>query len=87
MGPPEGKPMKIIRFAERNWRPDAQTLISTGDYRIPLDMSEELAQRALAEGAAVLVAPAALERKPAPARLETKPAPRGATSTKVTPAA
>lgn len=47
--------MKVIRFAERNWRPDSRTLISTGDYWIPRDMSEELAERALREGAAVLV--------------------------------
>lgn len=58
--------MKVIRFAERNWRPDARTLISTGDYRIPLDMSEELAERAVREGAAVVVTE----------RVETKPARR-----------
>ncbi len=47
--------MKTIRFAERNWRPDAATLISAGDYRIPEDMPEELAQRALSEGVAELL--------------------------------
>jgi DNA polymerase IIIc chi subunit len=47
--------MKRIRFAEKNWRPDDRTLISTGDYRIPEDMAPELAERAIAEGAAVVV--------------------------------
>lgn len=51
--------MKVIRFAEKNWRPDATTLINTGDYRIPEDMPLELAQRAVAEGAAVVVQAAA----------------------------
>jgi hypothetical protein len=65
--------MKVIRFAERNWRPDARTLISTGDYWIPRDMSEELADRALQEGAAVLVSEER-ETKPAQLALEIKPA-------------
>lgn len=47
--------MKVIRFAERNWRPDEGSLVSTGDYRVPEDMPEELAQRALEDGVAVLV--------------------------------
>jgi hypothetical protein len=47
--------IRVIRFAEKNWRPDARTLISTGDYRIPEDMPLELAERAVAEGAAVVV--------------------------------
>ncbi len=51
----------IIRFAEKNWRPDDKTLINTGFYWIPRDMSEELARRALAEGVAVLVEDDALE--------------------------
>lgn len=47
--------MTTIRFAEKNWRPDESTLVHTGDYRVPQDMSEDLAQRALEEGAAVAV--------------------------------
>lgn len=50
-----GSTIKTIRFAEKNWRPDSATLISTGDYRIPEDMPFELAQRAVDEGAAVVV--------------------------------
>ncbi len=45
----------IICFEDKNWRPDDKTLINTGFYLIPRDMSEELARRALAEGVAVLV--------------------------------
>jgi hypothetical protein len=45
----------IICFPEKNWRPDEKTLINTGYYWIPRDMSEELAKRALAEGVAVLI--------------------------------
>lgn len=41
----------VIRF-ETNWRPDERTLLGSGDYRVPLDMSDELAQRAIAEGVA-----------------------------------
>jgi hypothetical protein len=50
--------MKVIRFADKNWRPNEATLISTGDYRIPEDMSLELAERAVRDGAAVVVEPA-----------------------------
>ena len=64
--------MKIIRFAEKNWRPDAATLISTGDYRIPEDMPLELAQRAVAEGAAVVVE---ADSPPDPATKRKKAAP------------
>jgi hypothetical protein len=66
--------MKIIRITAQQgtWRPDLRTLYHFGDYRVPLDMSEELAARALAEGVAELVR----EAKPDPVRLETKPAPR-----------
>lgn len=60
--------MMVIRFQPNNWRPDSRTLISTGDYRIPLDMSEELANRALSEGVAIVVR----ETKPAGRRLEFK---------------
>ena len=41
----------VIRFAT-NWRPNDCTLLGSGDYRVPLDMSDELAKRAIAEGAA-----------------------------------
>lgn len=77
-GGPKGLPsstMKIIRFAEKNWRPDAATLISTGDYRIPEDMSLELAERAVAEGAAVVVEAAPAEMPAAqPSKRPRKPA-------------
>lgn len=39
-----------VRFAE-TWRPDGR-LIHTGVYRIPEDMPEELALRAISEGVA-----------------------------------
>lgn len=43
--------MKTLHIPEpTSWRPDAQTLLHFGDYRIPLDISEELAARAVAEG-------------------------------------
>ncbi len=45
----------IICFEDKNWRPDDKTLINTGLYWIPRDMSVELARRALADGVAVLV--------------------------------
>lgn len=60
--------LRIIRFAEKNWRPDARTLISTGEYRIPEDMPLELAERAVSEGAAVVVATDAPVQTPAPRR-------------------
>lgn len=64
--------MKIIRIpAPGTWRPDSRSLYHFGDYRIPLDMSEELAARALAEGVAVTVT-APLETKPAPRVRATK---------------
>lgn len=63
--------MKVIRFAEKNWRPDDRTLISTGDYRIPEDMTPELARRAVEEGAAVVVVSA--EPAPAPSAAAKKP--------------
>ena len=70
--------MKIIRIPEPGtWRADANTLFHFGDYRVPLDMSEQLAQRAIDEGVAVLVT-APLQTKPAsPQGLETKPARAG----------
>ena len=75
--------MKIIRIPAGTWRPDSRSLYHFGDYRIPLDMSEELAARALADGVAELV-PGGRETKPAPAPNETKPAPR-VRATKDTP--
>ena len=66
--------MKIIRIpAPNTWRPDARMLFHFGDYRVPQDMSEELAERAIAEGVAELLPRA--EREPYPAKrakLETK---------------
>lgn len=47
--------MKILRIAQGTWRPDANTLLHFGDYRVPLDMSEELAGRAVAEGVGSLI--------------------------------
>lgn len=79
---PANLTMKIIRLAERNWRPDDATLVSTGDYRVGLDISEELAARAVAEGVAVEVvtdapvAPdessAAADQQPAPTTVRRK---------------
>lgn len=62
-----------IRFAENNWRPDAATLVSTGDYRIPEDMTQELADRAIAEGAAVLIVEEQAPPPKAGAKQTTKP--------------
>lgn len=43
--------MKTLHIPEpTSWRPDARTLLHFGDYRIPADISEELAARAVAEG-------------------------------------
>jgi hypothetical protein len=48
--------MKTLRIPEpTTWRPDRSTLYHFGDYRIPLDMSEELALRAVAEGVGTLI--------------------------------
>lgn len=64
---------RIVRFADRNWRPAPGVLISTGDYRVPEDMPEDLAQRAVSEGAAVFVMPP--PPAPAPARRGPKGGP------------
>lgn len=49
--------MKMISISEPNtWRPDGKTLLHFGTYRVPEDMSDELAARAVAEGVAVEVA-------------------------------
>lgn len=66
--------MKTLRIASGTWRPDARTLFHFGDYRIPLDMSEDMAARAVAEGVGEIVA----EAKPAATTYETKPARRPA---------
>ncbi len=47
--------MKILRIPDGTWRPDARTLFHFGDYRIPLDMSEEMADRAVADGVGTIV--------------------------------
>lgn len=46
-----------IRIPEQpgTWRPDGARLFHFGEYRVPEDMSEELAKRALEEGAASVV--------------------------------
>lgn len=46
--------MKQIRIPEGTWRTDGR-LFHFGTYRIPDDMSEELAQRAVSDGVAVVV--------------------------------
>jgi len=48
--------VKAIRIPEPTaWRPDAKTLLHFGTYQVPDDISAELAERAVAEGAAVAV--------------------------------
>lgn len=48
--------MKILRIPEpESWRPEPELLFAFGDYRVPLDMSEELADRAVAAGVGTLV--------------------------------
>lgn len=48
--------MKTLRIREPlAWRPDARSLYHFGDYRIPADMSEELAAQAVADGVGELV--------------------------------
>ena len=60
--------MKLICIPEPNsWRPEPGVLYHFGLYRVPEDMSDELAQRAVAEGAAQEV-----ETKPAPPVAATK---------------
>lgn len=65
--------MKLIRIAAGNWRPDGRQLFHFGTYRVPEDMPESLARRAVEEGIAVIVdepVDAGARRKRAP--LETK---------------
>ena len=65
----------VIRFAT-NWRPDDCTLLGSGDYRVPLDMSDELAKRAIAEGVAEYRdAESARSAEPAPGRDDPDPEP------------
>lgn len=52
--------MKAIRIPEGTWRPDAARLYHFGTYRVPQDMPEDLARRAVAEG----VAEEVLEEQP-----------------------
>lgn len=63
--------MKIRIPEPTTWRPDGM-LFAFGDYRVPEEMSEELAKRAVAEGAAVVLddgdASQAAKAKPAKAR-------------------
>ena len=48
--------MKTLRIPEpTTWRPDGATLVHFGDYRIPIDISAELAERAVAEGAGTII--------------------------------
>lgn len=47
--------MKIRIPEPSSWRPDGSHLFAFGEYRVPEDMSEEHAKRAIDEGAAVLV--------------------------------
>lgn len=48
--------MKAIRIPEpTSWRPDANHLFAFGVYRVPEDISEEFARRAVSDGAAVVV--------------------------------
>lgn len=58
--------MKAIRIPEGTWRPEQGRLFHFGTYRVPEDMPEALAQRAVAEGVAVVVEDAdpAPRRKP-----------------------
>ena len=61
--------MRIIEIPSNNWRPDDRRIFHFGRYRVPLDMSEDLADLAIAEGVAVVVP---VETKPAPAVAERK---------------
>jgi hypothetical protein len=65
--------MRTIRFAD-NWRPDERTLIHSGDYRVPSDLSEELAQRAVEDGVAEVVKVAKPAAEPAQAAEPAAPA-------------
>ncbi len=58
--------MKAIRIPEGTWRPEHGRLFHFGTYRVPEDIPEALAQRAVAEGVAVIVEEAErqVRRKP-----------------------
>ena len=63
-----------IRIPEPSaWRPNAATLLHFGEYRVPEDISVELAERALAEGAAALVKDDVPEQPEQPVRAKRKP--------------
>lgn len=47
--------MRAVRIPEGTWRPGPGRLFHFGTYRVPEDMSEALAQRAIDEGVAVAV--------------------------------
>lgn len=47
--------MKIRIPEPTSWRPDGQRLFAFGEYRVPQDISQELADLAVSEGAAVVV--------------------------------
>lgn len=47
--------MKIRIPEPTSWRPDGSHLFAFGEYRVPQDMSQELAELAISEGAAVVV--------------------------------
>lgn len=69
--------MKTLRIPEGTWRPDDASLYHFGDYRIPQDMSEDMAKRAVAEGVGSIV-----EDKRADPAPETKAADTKATKAK-----
>jgi hypothetical protein len=46
-----------LSILNANWRLPDGRLFHPGDYRVPQDMSEELARRAVAEGVGVLTEP------------------------------
>ena len=47
--------MKYLLSIPAAWRPDGVKIIHAGDWRVPEDLSEELAQRAMKEAGAVKV--------------------------------
>lgn len=60
--------IRRVLFAEKNWRPDAVTLIHTGYYLMPEELSPELAERAVREGFAEVVDEVKVEQVPAKPR-------------------
>jgi hypothetical protein len=43
--------MRYVVELMENYRPDRNTLIMAGPYRVPEDMTDEMAERAIAHGA------------------------------------